>query len=177
MSYISSIFYNVGQNGPTILLIITVYLLWNKKTMGFYYLLGYFLNSMVNLVLKGVFQQPRPSEDIVKFNTMMKNGKTHMFKDGGIPFNIFGMPSGHTQSCLFSTMFVYLTLHRTDILFLYLLLSMITIWQRVEFKFHTVFQTVIGGICGIIFAYIMFSVSTQKIKGKLRVKPDDNGPI
>jgi uncharacterized membrane-anchored protein YhcB (DUF1043 family) len=54
---------------------------------------------------------------------------------------------------------------------------MITIWQRVEFKFHTVFQTVIGAICGIIFGYIMFSFSTQKIKGQLREKPDDNGPI
>jgi membrane-associated phospholipid phosphatase len=177
MSYISSIFYNLGQNGPTILAVITIYLLWNKKIMGFYYLLGYFLNSIVNLVLKGIFQQPRPSDNFTKFDTMMKNGKMNIFKDKGIPFNIFGMPSGHAQSCLFSTIFVFLTLRRTDILIFYLLLSIITIAQRVQFSFHTIFQTVVGAICGTIFAYLMFNFSNQKLKGKLREKPDDNAPF
>jgi membrane-associated phospholipid phosphatase len=176
MNYISSIIYNVGQNGPEILLYLTIYLLWNKKIMAFYYFVGYFLNSMLNLTLKGIFQQPRPSEDIQKFNVALKNGGKFLFNNG-IPFKIFGMPSGHAESCLYSTMFLFLVLHRIDILFIYLFFSVITIYQRIEYKFHTLFQTIVGSIVGVLFGYTIFYLTTQNLKGKHQMKPDDNAVI
>ena len=93
-----------------------MYLLWNKRNLLFYYIIGGFFNAILNLVLKGIFQQPRPSEDYDKFNLVLKNGQRFIFKNG-IPFDVFGMPSGHAQSVLYSTAFIYLALQKTNILY------------------------------------------------------------
>jgi membrane-associated phospholipid phosphatase len=131
----------------------------------------------MNSVLKGIIQQPRPSENIEKFNAMMKHGKLDIFKNNGIPFDMFGMPSGHAQSCLYSTTFMYLVLQRIDLLAIYLFFSAIAIWQRIHYKFHSLFQTIIGSIFGIIFGYILFYLAIQNIKGPIREKIDDYAPI
>jgi membrane-associated phospholipid phosphatase len=177
MKYFSHFLYNLGEFAPRILLFLTAFLLWNKRNMGFFYFLGYFMNSILNSVLKGIFQQPRPSENIEKFNAMMKHGKLDIFKNQGVPFDIFGMPSGHAQSCLYSTTFMFLVLRRIDLLLLYLFLSGIAIWQRVQYKFHTPFQTIVGSIFGIIFGYGLFYLASQNIKGLIRAKKDNYGPI
>lgn len=176
-SILFSVIYKLGQNGPLILFITSIYLLWNKGNSWFYYVVGYFITAILNLILKGIIKQPRPSEDIEKFNTMMKHGKRFIFKDTGFPHDIYGMPSGHANLCLFSTAFVFLTLKRTNILIFYLIISIITIYQRVEQKLHTFLQTMVGSICGIILGYFIYYLTNQKIKGKIREKPDDFGPI
>ena len=176
-SIFSSTIYQIGQKGPLILIFITIYLLWSKGNSCFYYVVGCFLNSIINLILKGIIKHPRPSEDIEKFNTMVSHGKRFIFKDNGFPHDIYGMPSGHAQSCLFSTIFVYLTLKNPNILIFYLIITGITIYQRVKYQFHTLFQTVVGSICGIIFGYYIYYLTNQKAKGKIREKSDDFGPI
>jgi len=176
ISQFSQIIYFIGENGPVLLFIFAIFLLWTRKNMLFYYLIGIFINSMLNLVLKGIFQQPRPEEYKKQFDAMVKHGKTIVFKDTGIPFDIFGMPSGHLQSCLFSTVFVFLTLKRMDVLFLFALITLVTMYQRINYNYHTWFQTVVGGFCGATFAAIVFYLSREKLKGKVREKRDDNGP-
>jgi membrane-associated phospholipid phosphatase len=173
----SSIIYKIGEYGPIILLFISLYLLWNKKNIFFYYSVGVFINSILNFILKGLIQQPRPNEDMKEFNALIKHAKLFMFKDNGVPYDIFGMPSGHIQSCMFSTIFVFLALKRKDILITYLLLTLVTIYQRVHYNFHTILQVIVGGLCGGIFSYYMYYLATQKIKGKIREKPDDFGPL
>jgi len=175
-SLISQIIYFIGQNGPFLLFVFAILFLWTRKNMLFYYLIGIFINSILNLVLKGIFQQPRPGEYKKQFDAMIKHGKTIVFKDTGIPFDIFGMPSGHVQSCLFSTVFVFLTLKRMDVLFLFALITLVTLYQRVNYNYHTFFQTVVGGFCGAAFAAMVFYLSREKLKGKVREKRDDNGP-
>jgi hypothetical protein len=177
LSLFNSFIYQIGKYGPIILLFTSFYLLQNKGNLFFYYLIGFFINMILNLVLKGIFQHPRPSEDIEKFNAMVKHGKRFIFKDNGVPYDIFGMPSGHTQSCIFSTVFVFLSLKRINVLILYLIISLITIYQRVKNNHHTLWQTIVGSIVGFIFAFIMFYLVNQKIKGMIREKPDDFGPI
>jgi membrane-associated phospholipid phosphatase len=177
MNIITKTIDKIGQHGPFILLFISFYLFWNKPTIGFYYLVGFFINSILNTILKGIIQEPRPNDDKNKFNIALKNAKRPLFKDTGMPFDIFGMPSGHTQSCFYSTIFVFLTLGKINILILYLLISFITIYQRVEYKFHTIMQTVVGAIVGSFFAYYLYYLVKQKTKGKIRGKPDDYGPI
>jgi membrane-associated phospholipid phosphatase len=145
--------------------------------MMFYYVVCFFINSILNLILKGIFQQPRPIEDQKQFNAMVKHGKTMVFKDSGIPFDIFGMPSGHLQSCLFSTVFAFLVLKRVDILLFFILITCITLFQRVHYKFHTLLQAIVGSICGAALAFFAFRFSKDKLKGKIREKRDDNGPV
>lgn len=173
---LDKIFYYIGGFGPFILLFYSLFLLWNKHNLFFYYCIGYFINAILNLVIKGILQQPRPSEDPKLFNLALKHGKRFIFKDY-IPHDIFGMPSGHTQACFFSTIFIYLSLHNTKILYIYLLITCITMVQRVAYDYHTVFQVFVGAIVGILFAYFMFYLAQQKMKGKIREKPDDFGPI
>ena len=87
------------------------------------------------------------------------------------------MPSGHAQSVLFSTVFIYLSLKNRDILYLYLFISSITILQRINYNYHTTAQIIVGSIIGSIFAYFIYYLARVKIKGRITEKKDDYGPI
>jgi membrane-associated phospholipid phosphatase len=126
--------------------------------------------------LKGLFKQPRPSENLREFNIALKHGERFLFKDG-MPHDIFGMPSGHTESAVFSTTFIYLALRKTNLLYLYGLISLITMAQRVTFNFHTKLQVLVGGMVGSLFAAFMYYLASQKVKGKITPRKDDYGPI
>ena len=170
------IFNIVGGYGPIILIFLSWYLLWNNSKLFFYYTIGIFFNSIFNLFLKGIFQQPRPSEDLKKFNLALSHGKRFVFKDG-IPHDMFGMPSGHTQSAIFSTIFIYLSLKKMNILYIYLFISLVTMSQRISFKYHTILQVMAGGFVGIGTGFIMYYLATKKIMGKITEKLDDYAPI
>ena len=64
MNWLSSVFNNIGIYGPMFLFITSATLLWNKEMLLFYYVVGMFLSSILNVALKLLFQQPRPSEDV-----------------------------------------------------------------------------------------------------------------
>jgi len=166
----------IGGFGPIILFFFSIYLLWQKHNLFFYYVVGFFTNSFLNIVLKGIIQQPRPSENENMFNLALKNANKSVFKDG-IPFDAFGMPSGHAQSAFFSTVFIYLALKQNNILLFYSLLSFITIFQRLYNNYHTIIQLLVGTLVGGGFAWFMFHLAQQKLKGRIREKHDDFGPI
>jgi membrane-associated phospholipid phosphatase len=168
---------NIGKYGPIILILFSLVLLRRKQNLLFYYSIGVFLNSIMNLILKGIFKQPRPTENIKDFNLAIKNGRHYIFKDGHIPFNIYGMPSGHAQSAFFSAVFIYLALKNIKILGFYLIILLITIYQRAHDKYHTFAQIVVGSLIGACFSYYVYFLSKENIKGLIREKPDDNGPI
>jgi membrane-associated phospholipid phosphatase len=176
MNIISDLFNEFGMYGPIIQIILSIYLLWDNHNHFFYYIIGIFTNSILNLILKGLLQQPRPSEDLKTFNLALTHGKIFLFKNG-IPYDIFGMPSGHAQAAIFSTVFVYLCLRKTNILYIYLFLSFIIMAQRVAYNHHTVLQVSVGGIIGGIFGYYIYYLAQQMVKGKIREKPDDFGPV
>jgi membrane-associated phospholipid phosphatase len=169
-------YYFVGRFAPILLFFSSLFLLWNKQNLLFYYNVGIFINTLFNLCLKGLIQQPRPTEDPKLFNLALKYGKHHIFKDY-IPFNIFGMPSGHAQSSIFSTIFIYLSLGNINILLFYLFISFITMSQRLVYKRHTLFQIIVGAIVGGLVGYCAFYLAEQKIKGNIREKPDDDAPV
>jgi len=173
---LSNLFNDFGTFGPLVLFFLSMYLLWNNSNLFFYYTVGVFSNAILNLVLKGMIQQPRPSEDLKEFNLALSHGKRFLFKDG-MPHDIFGMPSGHSQSSLFSTVFIYLSLKKTNILYTYLLISLITMCQRVAFNYHTVLQVIVGAMVGGSFGYFVFYLAREKIKGHITEKLDDYGPI
>jgi membrane-associated phospholipid phosphatase len=170
-----NIIYEIGSYGPGILFCYSLYLLWAKDNLLAYYVIGTLLDAILNLILKGLLQQPRPSEDPKEFALALKHGKRFVFNNG-IPYDIFGMPSGHAQSCFFSTVFVFLSIKKYNSLCVYLLISFLTIYQRVKYNYHTVWQVIAGAIVGSVFAWCIFSLSQQKLKGLIREKPDDDAP-
>jgi len=176
MDLLLSLFNDFGGYGPILLLFLSWFLLWNNSNLFFYYTLGVFIDNITNLILKGILQQPRPNEDLKKFQLALTHGKRFIFKNG-MPHDIFGMPSGHSQSSLYSTTFIYLALREKKWLYIYLLISLITMSQRVSFNYHTIIQVIAGASVGIGVGYLMYNFGREKIKGKIEEKPDDNGPI
>jgi membrane-associated phospholipid phosphatase len=176
MSIYTDYFLKIFAYGPFFLIILSWFLLWNKNTLFFYYTIGLFLDTILNLVLKGLFKQPRPSADPQKFNLAITHGKRFLFKDG-MPYDIFGMPSGHSQSVLFSTVFMYFALKDKKIIYIYAIISLLTMIQRIYSYNHTLFQTIVGAFIGSIVGYLMFFLSGQKLTGIITEKLDDFGPI
>ena len=166
----------LGEFVPVILFLSSLYLLLDKDNLFFYYIFGIFTNSLLNLILKGIIQQPRPLDNEKLFNLALKNANKEVFKDG-IPFNVFGMPSGHAQSAVFSTVFIYLALKNKNILFVYLALSIFTMVQRIYNNYHSFSQIIVGDVIGALVACFIFNIAQQKLKGKIREKPDDFGPF
>jgi len=176
MKYISIIFTNFGDFAPLFLIAFASYLLWKKANLFYYYLVGIVISAILNLILKGILKQPRPSEDLKEFYLAIKNGHRFIFKNG-IPHDIFGMPSGHSQCAMFTTTYIFLTLNNIRISFAFLFVSLLMMGQRVIDNHHTFMQVIIGGLTGILYAYLFYYFAEQKIKGVIKEKPDDNAPI
>ncbi len=171
-----NILYELGQYGLILLIVLSWYLLWEHNNLFFYFTVGILANIILNLFLKGVFQEPRPLYDDKQFYLLKTHAKSFFFKDG-IPFNFFGMPSGHAQMAFFITMFMYLSLKNKKLLYFYLILSLLICYQRVKFEYHSVLQVIVGSITGLLFGYFLYQLARGKITGKIREKPDDFGPI
>ena len=171
-----SILYELGEYGPIILILISWYLLWDHKNLFFYYNIGIFSIAILNLILKGIIQEPRPMFDSKKISLAKIHAKQYFFQNG-IPFDIFGMPSGHAQMSFFTSVFIYLSLKHTNLLYFYLAFTILICYQRVKFDYHTILQVFVGGIVGSLFAYFVYQLAREKIKGKIRERLDDNGPI
>jgi membrane-associated phospholipid phosphatase len=170
---VKSILNYTGEFGPMILFVPTIFLLYNKSNALVYYIIGSFLNSVLNIFLKLLIQQPRPSDDADKFELMIQRRKQLLL----IPYDVFGMPSGHAQTVAFTTAFVFLTIQNDMFRGLCGVISLLTIWQRVHYNYHTVLQVIIGAIVGLLFAYLMFYLYKINIAGLLKEKCDDNAPI
>jgi membrane-associated phospholipid phosphatase len=171
-----SILYEFGEYGPVLLILVSWYLLWNNHNLFFYYNVGIFTNSVLNLILKGIIQEPRPLFDNKKIHLMKTNAK-HFFYHDGIPFNVFGMPSGHAQTAFFITVFIYLSLKKNNIFYLFLIYSLFICYQRVKEEYHSLPQVIVGAIVGSAFGYLVYQLAREKIKGRIREKPDDFGPV
>jgi membrane-associated phospholipid phosphatase len=166
----------IGQNGPIILFALSVFLLRNKCNLLFYYITFYVIGLILNIILKGIIQQPRPSIDKKTFDLMIKNKERYISKYG-VPYDIYGMPSGHSQSVLFSTIFIYFAFHNIKLTIIYLLFSIITVFQRVIENHHTVLQVIVGSMIGLIIGYVSYEMAKIKMAGKLTNKKDDYARI
>jgi membrane-associated phospholipid phosphatase len=159
----------IGYLGPQLLFFSSIYFLFDKLTFLSVYFVGFFLNILLNVILKSLIQEPRPTEDKRLFNLELLNKKR-------IGHDRYGMPSGHAEGVFYSTAFIFLTLKNKWIGLSYLLISLITSYQRVEYKNHTFKQVLIGGIIGTFMGFFFYYYGKHILKGRLREKPDDNAP-
>ena len=165
-----------GEFGPIILFGMTVFLLRFKTNLLVYYCAGMLLKAVLNALLKVIIQAPRPMEDPQLFNSMLQYSQLHRpFYQ--LPYDTYGMPSGHSSSVFYSTIFVHLAFHDVPTTFFYLLVSLITLFQRVNNLFHSIPQVMAGTFLGILVAWGTFYMATQNKMGSLRQKPDDFAPM
>ena len=171
--FIIKIIDTTGYFGPQILAVMSVFLLMNKSTLLTIYFIGFIINSFLNIILKGLIKEPRPSEDKHLFNIWLNNE----MKTDRHWYDRFGMPSGHAESVFYSTVFIFLALKNVNLTILYLIISMNTLYQRIKYKNHTISQVIIGSIIGAFLGYFFYYYSKVILKGKMKLKPDDNAPL
>jgi len=159
-----NIIHFIGVLGPTILMVLSFFLLFfnRKPNLLMMYIFGYIFNIIVNIGLKIIIKEPRPSEDIHLFNIQKNINQGKRFG-----FDKYGMPSGHVQAALFSTVFICFALKDITIKFIFIIISFITCYQRVSFKNHTLLQVVIGGIVGSLIGYTFYTFSKKVLQSSL----------
>lgn len=160
----------IGVYAPYILFIITLFLLRNMRHYLQFLLIGTIFNNIWNIILKLVIQQPRPLKDNMALEIAINNGRR-------ISFHKYGMPSGHAQNCGF--LLGYITFVMKDIVCtgFYLILSILSLVQRVKYHNHTTIQVILGFIIGIFVSYIVYTYASKYIVGHLQAKLDDNAEV
>jgi membrane-associated phospholipid phosphatase len=160
----------IGLYAPMILFILTLFLLRNKILYLQFFIYGFILNNILNIILKLTIKEPRPTKDQKAIEIGVTNGAR-------ISFDKFGMPSGHAQNCGYCLAFITLTLKTPFITALYTIITFTSLFQRYIYNNHTILQLIIGIIVGTIFGYLIYILANKYIVGNIRMKKDDNGPL
>ena len=147
-----------------------LFLLRNFTKYLFYFVGGFIINNIINIILKLSIKEPRPNDDQKAIEIGVVNGAR-------IGFDKFGMPSSHAQNCAFCLTFVTLVLNNPFITSIYAIITIISVFQRYLYKNHTILQLIIGFLVGISIGYITYLVGTKYIMGNIKMKKDDNAPI
>ena len=170
--FISSL-HLLGRLVPLIMLIGGLFLLKDKEVLFNYFIWGYFFNFLLNLLLKAIFREPRPIHNADVLKAMSDYNILHHRTVYFIPFQTYGMPSGHSQTAFFCTCFLTLALHNNKVTLFFAFLTLVTMIQRVQGYFHTCWQVFVGSVVGALFGVLMYYMASQRLMGKLLAKPDD----
>ena len=149
----------LGNRGVIILLFLTIIILIttgfiqkNERNLVFFswyknqikiiviFLVGYYLNLIINKILKKYINDKRP---------LIKPIENRM-------------PSGHSQLTFYIFGFIYFITYLKKmyipninyLLIVYLFFVMNTIYNCIKYSYHTVDQVVIGGILGLFTSYL-----------------------
>ena len=146
------------------------------------FFIGLFLNHKLNSFLKyNVFSQLFGKQDIplIGKGIRPKGAKNCCsFKPcNPIYPKSYGMPSGHSQSAgFFSTLGVMILLENNNKnnnfitifgSFIFIITMLFVMYSRVLIKCHTIEQTIMGSLIGILVAFLLFKYK-NKIKKELK---------
>jgi membrane-associated phospholipid phosphatase len=153
------IFETTGKTGPYTMSLIAICSLAYKPHMMFYFLVGLFMNTILNLVLKGLIKQPRPEFNTKQLDIFLRNNGLRYV----LGSDVFGMPSGHAQTSFYILAFIYLVTRNIVLSSVLLLLSVIVVVQRVVYNEHTIIQVLVGSIVGGLFGIILYHIGKVSI--------------
>lgn len=142
----------LGFYGPIVILFIILYVLRKQSKYMVVYVIAVFANNFFNKFLKSLFLEERPKNPIPfsKYETY-KNIET------------YGMPSGHSSAIGFSIIYLLLVKSQSMWLPVCTFIGILTMYQRVKYRRHTVEQVCLGAITGGICGWIVYSLATQWI--------------
>ena len=167
---LTNITHLVGYMTPSIMLVVTIWLLRNKMNYLKFFFYGYITNIVVNSLLKWFLKEPRPVNDW----KILQLGITHTKRIG---FDKYGMPSGHAQHCGFMLAFITLVFESPLVTGLYSILSFICLYQRYLYQNHTLLQIIVGFGVGLGVGYLFYELGAKKLVGNIKRRPDDNAPL
>jgi membrane-associated phospholipid phosphatase len=164
---LDSIFNDTCLYSPGILFILSLVYLRNKTNFILVYILGFIANALLNYILKGIFQHPRPTDE----KHLFKMEQLHRKQIG---FDRYGFPSNYAQSVLYSTVFINYTLKNPQITALFAVLSLFCLSQRVSSQSHSVIQVVAGALVGAGVGFFFYHRGEKYLKNIIQRKSDDN---
>ena len=112
-----------------------------------YYFVFLFLNNLLNQTIKVLVKQPRPT-GYKELKDMDHANYTGV--------QIYGMPSGHSQSVFFSLTFSWCVVRSVPLLILGLFICAVTLYQRWKYKKHSIEQLAVGAFVGSCFGYFVY---------------------
>lgn len=160
----------IGLYAPIILFFLSLFLLRNMPTYLRFFVSGFILNNILNIILKLAIKEPRPTQDQKAIEIGVVNGAR-------IGFDKFGMPSGHAQNCSYCLAFITMTLNNPFLTSIYSVISLISVFQRYVYNNHTILQLLVGILVGGGFGYLTYIIGHNFIMGNIKMKKDDNGPL
>ena len=160
----------IGYYAPIILFAFSLFLLRNMTRYLIFFVSGFILNNILNIMLKLFIKEPRPTDDQKTIEIAINNG----FRVG---FDKFGMPSGHAQNCGYCLVFIIMTIHNPLIISIYIVITIISLSQRYLYNNHTILQLIIGLLIGSGFGYLTYSIGHKFIIGNIKMKKDEEGPL
>ena len=134
----------IGNYNPYILFFTTIIILflYKENSLILHYIVGYILCIIIIKILKYTIKDERPYWNSEK--------------------SLYNMPSGHCMTVFFSITFMYLYLKSTNdniILLFYGIIGTFMIMNCIQYNYHTVDQTIIGTILGILFGYYYYKLN------------------
>ncbi len=155
----------IGYYGPIILFVLTLLLLRNMPKYLYFFVSGFILNNILNIILKLCIKHPRPNGDQKTIEIAVANGVR-------VGFDQFGMPSGHAQNCAYCLAFITMVLNNPMITMIYIVITMITLSQRYINSNHSILQLIVGLIIGIGMGYITYFFGNKYIMGPIKMKKE-----
>lgn len=146
--------------GNKVLFLLSIVFLYDKKTYLVFYVIGAVLNYILNSLLKLVFKQPRPTENMKLFQLEMNRRETIDWRE----YQRYGMPSGHSQETAFSLIYIMMVLQNTKITVLFSTIMMFTMFQRIYTNRHSILQVLVGGTIGLCMGYLFYYLASKYIR-------------
>lgn len=165
MNIIDYIINYIGVFAPIILFIISGCLLINKPTYLKFFIIGFVLNTILNILLKLCIKEPRPLNN-------KKNIETAIYNEVNVDFNVYGMPSGHAQHCGYCLLFITMVYNSPIITGVYIIISCLSIYQRYSFNEHTILQLLVGLFIGMLVGYLLYVITNKYIIGNNKERFD-----
>ena len=142
-------------------MVITQYLVKYIKNIFsyFYSILINNTNEYIELPILGKFSRPEGAANCGSFYKSTDNLSTSS-----------GMPSGHSILAGFTSIFLYYYLidkykikkqYHDKVLFSCLLFTFYTMYTRILFNCHTIQQTIVGALLGILFGHYYYKLSLK----------------
>lgn len=132
------------------------------------FLIGSFLNFVVDVYFKGVFEDPRPRNPIsmkLPCWSWIYNGC--LTNDDSLYRGLiqYGFPSGHAQSVLYATSFLYFIQGGVFNIWLWLCLFVccLTLIQRYKYRRHTIEQLIAGSLLGSLVGYSVYYLTKKTL--------------
>lgn len=167
-----SFFFLIGEWAVVILFFLSCFLLRNTKYYLSFFIVGFVFSLIINMFLKSIIKQPRPSTYDDLHRLLQKYGLPFAY-NYKLTSDLFGMPSGHAQISLFCLAFLYFVNNKQIHWLLYLFVLLI-LWNRVFFQFHTILQVIVGSLIGVGLSWSFYKIARRGLTGQLKLKKDDN---